>query len=82
MNDGVPRALASFVPPAPLHRPHNLKAIRVVRERWPDVPQVVCFDTAFHPTQPSVAQALPRAITSAGVRRYGFHGLSQGYIAS
>ena len=84
VSDGVLRDLDSLVPLAPLHQPHNLKAIRVIRERWPDVPQVACFDTAFHTTQPSVAQAfaLPREITDAGVRRYGFHGLSYEYIST
>lgn len=76
--------LEALVPLAPLHQPHNLKAIRILQERWPAVAQVACFDTAFHSTQPSVAQAfaLPRAITEAGARRYGFHGLSYEYVAS
>jgi len=69
---------------APLHQPHNLAPIRILRERFPDLPQVACFDTAFHRNQPDLAQlfALPRAMTEAGVRRYGFHGLSYAYIAS
>lgn len=80
----VLRDLDTLVPLAPLHQPHSLKAIRVLRKRWPAVAQVACFDTAFHATQPAVAQAfaLPREITEAGVRRYGFHGLSYEYIAS
>ncbi|MCX7171150.1 MAG: acetate/propionate family kinase [Proteobacteria bacterium] len=75
--------LARFIPLAPLHQPHNLDAIRAVAELLPDLPQVACFDTAFHRSQPAVAQlfALPRAITQQGVRRYGFHGLSYEYIA-
>ncbi len=76
--------LEKFVPLAPLHQPHNLAPIRVVLERTPDMPQVACFDTAFHRAQPELAQAfaLPQAITDRGVRRYGFHGLSYEYIAS
>jgi len=75
--------LARFIPLAPLHQPHNLDAIRAVAELQPELPQVACFDTAFHRSQPAVAQlfALPRAITAQGVRRYGFHGLSYEYIA-
>ncbi len=77
-------ALGKFVPLAPLHQPHNLAPIRSLLERSPEVPQVACFDTAFHSTAPPVAQAfaLPKAITDRGVRRYGFHGLSYEYIAS
>jgi len=75
--------LEKFIPLAPLHQPHNLTPIRIVFERMPQLPQVACFDTAFHRTQPEVAQAfaLPRSITDQGVRRYGFHGLSYEYIA-
>jgi acetate kinase len=77
-------ALETLVPLAPLHQPHNLAGIRAIAARLPDLPQVACFDTAFHRGQPPLAQAyaLPREITSAGVRRYGFHGLSYEYIAS
>lgn len=80
----VEQDLAELIPLAPLHQPHNLKAIRLLGKRWPGVPQIVCFDTAFHSTQPAVAQAfaLPRVLTEAGVRRYGFHGLSYEYIAT
>jgi acetate kinase len=58
--------------------------VRAIREAFPQVPQVACFDTAFHRAQPAVAQAfaLPRAITDGGVRRYGFHGLSYEYVAA
>jgi acetate kinase len=72
------------VPLAPLHQPHHLAAIRAVAAASPDLPQVACFDTAFHRTQAPIAQALalPREITDAGVHRYGFHGLSYEYIAS
>ncbi len=81
---GVLTALEKFVPLAPLHQPHNLAAIRAVTQRAPDVPQVACFDTAFHRSNPEIAQmfALPYELHEAGVRRYGFHGLSYEYIAS
>jgi acetate kinase len=67
-----------------LHQPYNLAAIEAVEERMPDVPQVACFDTSFHRSQPAVAEIvpLPREIRHAGVQRYGFHGLSYEYIAS
>jgi len=79
----VLKALEKYVPLAPLHQPHNLAPIRELLERSPQLPQVACFDTAFHSRAPAVAQAfaLPRAITDLGVRRYGFHGLSYEYIA-
>ena len=76
--------LDALIPLAPLHQPHNLAAIRAVAEMAPSMPQVACFDTAFHQTQPPVAQAfaLPRRFADEGVRRYGFHGLSYEYVAS
>jgi acetate kinase len=76
--------LDSLSPLAPLHQPHNLAPIRAAMERAPDLPQVACFDTAFHRTIPEVAQvfALPREMAERGIRRYGFHGLSYDYIAS
>jgi acetate kinase len=76
--------LAQFIPLAPLHQPHNLTPIVLMLERWPDLPQVACFDTAFHRAQPEIAQmfALPKELHDAGVRRYGFHGLSYEYNAS
>jgi acetate kinase len=76
--------LEKLAPLAPLHQPHNLAPIRIVAERTPQLPQVACFDTAFHRAQPELAQAfaLPAEITNRGVRRYGFHGLSYEYIAS
>jgi len=75
--------LERFVPLAPLHQPHNLAPIRLLAARQPHLPQVACFDTAFHRSQPAVAQAfaLPRAFGERGVVRYGFHGLSYEYIA-
>ena len=80
----VVATLQKYVPLAPLHQPHNLVPIRALLERLPQVPQVACFDTAFHRSQPPVAQAfaLPKRITERGVIRYGFHGLSYEYIAS
>ncbi|MCX8145528.1 MAG: acetate/propionate family kinase [Azovibrio sp.] len=75
--------LAALTPLAPLHQPHNLAGIQAIQALMPNVPQVACFDTAFHRHQPEVAQlfGLPRHITAEGVRRYGFHGLSYEYIA-
>jgi acetate kinase len=76
--------LETLVPLAPLHQPHNLAAIRALLETMPTLPQVACFDTAFHRTQPAVAQhfAIPRRFADEGIRHYGFHGLSYEYIAS
>lgn len=76
--------LDTLVPLAPLHQPHNLAPIRAILATHPDLPQVACFDTAFHRHSPALAQAfaLPPAITRRGVHRYGFHGLSYEYIAS
>ncbi len=77
-------ALEAFVPLAPLHQPHNLAPIRALRTAQPDIPQVACFDTSFHRTNADIVQrfALPAELHDAGVRRYGFHGLSYEYIAS
>ena len=76
--------LEALVPLAPLHEPHNLAPIKMALTLNPDLPQVACFDTAFHRTAPEVEQAfaLPYALFDEGVRRYGFHGLSYEYIAS
>jgi len=84
LDETVLAKLDKYVPLAPLHQPHNLSAIRALAQRAPELPQVACFDTAFHRTNPEVAQmfALPHALHEAGVRRYGFHGLSYEYIAS
>ena len=83
LDAGMVDALRGFIPLAPLHQPHNLAGIDAMTAALPGVAQVACFDTAFHRTQPELAQlfALPRAITDQGVRRYGFHGLSYEYIA-
>jgi acetate kinase len=75
--------LERLVPLAPLHQPHNLAPIRLLFELVPELPQVACFDTAFHSGQPDLAQifGLPLELAESGVRRYGFHGLSYEYIA-
>jgi acetate kinase len=84
VDDALLAELDTFVPLAPLHQPHNLAPIRLIRRHAPHLPQVAAFDTAFHRSQPELAQlfALPQEITDRGVRRYGFHGLSYDYIAS
>ena len=76
--------LHRLMPLAPLHQPYNLAAIEAVGERLRGVPQVACFDTSFHRSQPAVAELipLPASIRRGGVQRYGFHGLSYEYIAS
>jgi acetate kinase len=76
--------LEALCPLAPLHQPHNLAGIRAVAAVQPDLPQVACFDTASHRGRPELADwfALPRRFYDAGIRRYGFHGLSYEYIAS
>jgi acetate kinase len=72
------KALAALIPLAPLHQPHNVAPIEALRTAMPSLPQVACFDTAFHTSQPDVAVrfALPEKYWQAGLRRYGFHGLS------
>jgi len=76
--------LRRLIPLAPLHQPHHLAAIAAVAKLFPALPQIACFDTAFHHDEPEVATAfaLPRDLAAEGVRRYGFHGLSYEYIAS
>ena len=76
--------LAQYNRLAPLHQPHNLNGVYAIEKVLPDVPQTACFDTAFHRTQPEIAQmyGLPRKYTEEGARRYGFHGISYEYIAS
>ncbi len=80
---GVMAELQDLVPLAPLHQPHNLSGIAAAARRFRGVPQVACFDTAFHRTQPFVADTfgLPPEFHARGIRRYGFHGLSYEYIA-
>ena len=84
VTSAVAAKLSALCPLAPLHQPHNLAAIAALSKLHPKLPQVACFDTAFHTSQPPVATAfaLPRALSQKGVRRYGFHGLSYEYIAS
>jgi acetate kinase len=76
--------LEALVPLAPLHEPYNLAPIKMAMTLNPDLPQVACFDAAFHRTAPEVEQAfaLPYSFYESGIRRYGFHGLSYEYIAS
>jgi len=75
--------LEALIPLSPLHQPHNLAGIRALARLRPDLPQVACFDTAFHHTLPPLARrfALPREFGERGIRRYGFHGLSYEHIA-
>jgi acetate kinase len=83
VDEQVLAELEKLVPLAPLHQPHNLAAIDAIAEAAPHIPQVACFDTAFHRAQPDLAElfGLPRELAEAGVRRYGFHGLSYEYVA-
>jgi len=76
--------LRELCPLAPLHQPHNLVAIEAIATAAPHIPQVACFDTAFHRAQPDLAQtfAIPDELTEAGIRRYGFHGLSYEYVSA
>lgn len=82
VTDAVLDALRRLIPLAPLHQPHNIAGIVAARAAWPGVPDVACFDTAFHRGHPWVddAFALPRRFYDEGIRRYGFHGLSYEYI--
>ena len=82
VDDAVLKELAKLVPLAPLHQPANLAGIRAVQEHHPRLPQVACFDTAFHRGHPELADrfALPNALYHEDVRRYGFHGLSYEFI--
>ena len=75
--------LKSFIPLAPLHQPFALEAIEELLIAQPDLPQIACFDTAFHQTMPTVEKMLPlpRSAWDEGLRRYGFHGLSYAYLA-
>ena len=79
----VVASLKALCPLAPLHQPHNLTPIESIMAEAPHIRQVACFDTAFHQTQQQLAQnyALPRELTEAGVKRYGFHGLSYEYVS-
>ena len=82
INESVYKDLNSYQPLAPLHQQHNLAPVEIIKDMYPDMLQVACFDTAFHQTMPEVAKrfALPEKYFEEGVRRYGFHGLSYEYI--
>lgn len=84
LDDAKLAYLATLSPLAPLHQPHNLDGVHAFRRSYPDLPQIGCFDTAFHATLPETEQrfALPQALYAAGIRRYGFHGLSYRYVAN
>ena len=83
LDANVIAGLEKLVPFFPLHLPHNLAAVAAVTEAYPELPQLACFDHAFHRTWPRLARlfAIPRAMSEQGIRRYGFHGLSYEYIA-
>ena len=84
VDSAILQQLEKYVPLAPLHQPYNLAAIRSILARFPDIPQVACFDTAFHRGHGELADryAIPQDLYAEGVRRYGFHGLSYEYTAS
>jgi acetate kinase len=83
IDHAVVTQLERYVSLAPLHQPHNLAPIRTLLKNDPRLPQVACFDTAFHRTHDALADhyAIPYELHTEGVRRYGFHGLSYEYIA-
>lgn len=83
LNTSTLRQLEALVPLAPLHMPHNLAAVHALSSHYPGIPQVACFDTAFHHDMPPVERhfAIPHQWQDMGIRRYGFHGLSYEYIA-
>ena len=82
LDGAIFRQLETLSPFAPLHQPHNLAGVKAAHRAYPGVPQIACFDTAFHRSHPWVNDtfALPRELYRKGVRRYGFHGLSYEYI--
>jgi len=82
IDERLRQALKDLIPFAPLHLPIQVAIIEAVAEHFPDLPQVACFDTAFHSRMPEVAQrfALPRELWEQGIKRYGFHGLSYEYV--
>ena len=84
VTDQILKQLEKLNSLAPLHQPHNLAGIRAFQQAFPSVPQVACFDTAFHASAPLLHQsfALPIELRQQGIRRYGFHGLSYQYIMS
>jgi acetate kinase len=82
VDEKMQETLKDLIPFAPLHLPSQIEMIEAVAAHFPDLPQVACFDTAFHSRMPEVAQrfALPRALWQQGIKRYGFHGLSYEYV--
>ncbi len=84
VNGEVLEMIEALVPLAPLHQPHNLDGVKAVRRMWPDLPQVACFDTAFHHNRPPVAErfGLPGYLFDRGLKRWGFHGLSYESIST
>jgi acetate kinase len=84
VTDKVIKEITQLIPFAPYHEPQSLEAIKNIQTIYPDMPQVVCFDTTFHRTQEKLATlfAIPRKLTNEGLVRYGFHGISYEYIAS
>ena len=83
IDDPTLAKLRELIPLAPLHQPHNVAGVEAAMKAFPSTPQVACFDTAFHRSQPFIndTYALPRSYYDEGVRRYGFHGLSYEFIA-
>lgn len=84
IDDEVIAEITRLIPLAPLHQPHHLAAIAAIKAHHPDLPQIACFDTAFHHGQSPIetSYALPHDMAARGIRRYGFHGLSYEYITS
>ena len=83
LTEAIIETLRGLIPLAPLHQPHNLAGVAAARRAFPAIPQIACFDTAFHRGHDFVndAYALPRALYERGLRRFGFHGLSYEFIA-
>lgn len=84
INNEIIQQLTKLMPLAPLHEAHNIEAIKIIADIFPEIIQIACFDTAFHRSQLRIATlfAIPRKLTEEGMVRYGFHGLSYEYIAS
>jgi acetate kinase len=82
IDDRTLASLRALIPLAPLHQPHNVAGVEAAMKAFPSIPQVACFDTAFHRSHPFIhdTYALPRSYYDEGVRRYGFHGLSYEFI--
>lgn len=82
LNEKIISDLARLNSLAPLHQPHNLECVKAFMTTFPELPQIGCFDTAFHSTLPEEEYtfALPKSLRREGVRRYGFHGLSYQYV--